>query len=160
MKCLFQFWMCCACTLSIINTICACLALPPILTPLTLVYLMCVVVPLISTTLVNNEADPEIMNRATAKKHSMFDSKMIAYVMFSYGFKFIPTIFTMVFTFCLVMSHPVDVLDLDIDSSNLDTARCFILFGIILHFSTYTFICSADKLLAIRLPFPVPLAVF
>lgn len=91
-----QFWVCCSCMLALINTICACLALPPILTPFTSVYLMCIVVPLISTTLVNNEADPEIMNRATGKKHSKFDSKVIAYVMISYGFKFIPSIIFMV----------------------------------------------------------------
>lgn len=91
-----QFWVCCACTLSIMNTICACLALPPILTPFTLVYLMCVLVPLIATTLVKNEADPEIMNRATAKKHSQFDTKVFAYVLFSYGCKFVPTIIIMV----------------------------------------------------------------
>lgn len=78
------------------NTICALLALPPILTPFTSVYLMCVVVPLISTTLVNNLADPEIMNRATGKKHPILDSKVIPYVMCSYGLKFIPTIIIMV----------------------------------------------------------------
>lgn len=91
-----QFWVCCGCMLAISNTICACLALPPILTPFTSVYMMCVVVPLISTTLVNNEADPEVMNRATGKKHTKFNSKVIAYVMCSYGFKFIPTMMVMV----------------------------------------------------------------
>lgn len=82
--------------LAVSNTICAFLALPPILTPFTLVYVMCVVVPIISTTLVNNEADPDIMNRATGKKHSKFNSKVIVYVMCSYGLKFIPTIVVMV----------------------------------------------------------------
>lgn len=82
--------------LALINTFCACLALPPILTPFTSVYIMCVVVPLISTTLVYNEYEPEIMNRATGKKHTKFNSKVIAYVMCSYGFKFIPTIVIMV----------------------------------------------------------------
>lgn len=81
------------------NTMCAMLALPPILTPFTSVYLMCIVVPLISTTLVNNVAAPEIMNRATGKKHSKFDTKVIPYVMCSYGFKFLPTIVTMVCLF-------------------------------------------------------------
>ncbi|XP_055296845.1 transmembrane protein 94 isoform X2 [Sitodiplosis mosellana] len=135
-----QFWVCCACMLALINTICACLALPPILTPFTLVYIMCVVVPLISTTLVYNEYDPEIMNRATGKKHSNFNSKVIAYVICSYGFKFIPTIVIMVLAYCMLMSHPaVEVLDVfDIEKENfyknLDTSRCFIFYSIILHF--------------------------
>lgn len=94
--CMLQFWVCCGCTLALMNTICACLALPPILTPFTSVYLMCVIVPLISTTLVNNVADPEIMNRATGKKHSEFDSNVIVHAMCSYGLKFIPTIIIMV----------------------------------------------------------------
>lgn len=72
------------------------MALPPIITPFTSVYLMCVIVPLISTTLVNNEADPDIMNRATGKKHPKLNSKVIAYVSCSYGFKFLPSIIVMV----------------------------------------------------------------
>lgn len=94
-----KFWVCCGCTLAIINTICACLALPPILTPFTSVYLMCIIVPILATTLVKIEADPEIMNRATAKKHSSFDSKVFAYVTCSYGCKFLPTIIVMVRVF-------------------------------------------------------------
>lgn len=108
-----QFWVCCACTLSIINTICACLALPPILTPFTLVYLMCVLVPLIATTLVRNESDPEIMSRATAKKHNTFDSKVFAYVICSYGCKFVPTIVIMVkwiVCFSLLIICSIDII--------------------------------------------------
>lgn len=133
-----QFWVCCECVLALINAICACFALPPIITPITSIYLMCVVVPLISTTLVNNEYDPDIMNRATGKKHAKFDSKAIAYVMCSYGFKFIPTIIVMLSVHCMLMSHPVDALHSDMEYfyQNLDTSRCIISFSIILHFGS------------------------
>lgn len=87
-----QFWACCGCTLAIINTVCACLALPPVLTPFSVVYMMGVVVPLLSTTLIRIEADADIMNRATAKKHNSFDSKVFVYAMGAYGCKFLPTI--------------------------------------------------------------------
>lgn len=87
-----QFWACCGCTLAIVNTACACLALPPVLTPFSVVYLMGVIVPLLSTTLVRTETDSEIMNRATAKKHNTFDSKVFVYAMGAYGCKFLPTI--------------------------------------------------------------------
>lgn len=87
--------------LAIMNMICAFLAFPPILTPFTIVYLMSVVVPVISMTLVNDEYDVEIMNRATSKKHTKFNSNVIAYVICSYGFKFIPTIIVMVRKFQL-----------------------------------------------------------
>ncbi|XP_031627987.1 transmembrane protein 94 isoform X2 [Contarinia nasturtii] len=132
-----QFWVCCGCMLAIINTICACLALPPILTPFSSIYLICVIVPLISTTLINNKYDADIMNRATSKKHTKFDSKVIAYVLCSYGFKFIPTIIIMVLAYCMLMSHPVDALNLDKENfykEIQDTSRCFIFYSIILHF--------------------------
>lgn len=151
-----QFWACCGCTLAVINTVCACLALPPVLTPFGVVYLMGVVVPVLSTTLVRVETDSEIMNRATAKKHNSFDSKVFVYAMGAYGCKFLPTIIitvsamprTLLFTiliesfalqilsYCTIMSHPVSILHTEINEfyQNLDTSRCFVLYAIVLHF--------------------------
>lgn len=100
-----QFWACCGCTLAIINTVCACLALPPVLTPFSVIYLMGVIVPLLSTTLVRVETDSEIMNRATAKKHNSFDSKVFVYAMGAYGCKFLPTIIITVSHRKNVVSH-------------------------------------------------------
>lgn len=38
----------------------------------------------------------------------------------------------------MLMSHPLDVLDLDKDKfyRNLDTSRCFILYSVVIHFGT------------------------
>lgn len=157
-----QFWACCGCTLAIINTVCACLALPPLLTPFSVVYLMCVIVPLLSMTLIRTETDPEIMNRATAKKHNAFDSKAFVYAMGAYGCKFLPTIIItassfgrqlihtisnnnhhpfvlQILSFCTIMSHPVSILRTEINEfyQNLDTSRCFVLYAIVLHFGKY-----------------------
>lgn len=153
-----QFWACCGCTLAIINTVCACLALPPVLTPFTVIYLMGVIVPLLSTTLIRVEPDAEIMNRATAKKHNSFDSKVFVYAMGAYGCKFLPTIIitvspiqssrsfarhfsnrflvSQILSYCTIMSHPVSILRTEINEfyENLDTSRCFVLYAIVLHF--------------------------
>lgn len=139
-----QFWACCGCTLAIINTVCACLALPPVLTPFSVVYLMGVIVPLLSTTLVRIETEADIMNRATAKKHNSFDSKAFVYAMGAYGCKFLPTIIITVsneqscadvrikicnqdtnnrflplslqiLSYCTIMSHPVSILSTEIN---------------------------------------------
>lgn len=156
-----QFWACCGCTLAIINTVCACLALPPVLTPFTVIYLMGVIVPLLSTTLVRVETDSEIMNRATAKKHNSFDSKVFVYAMGAYGCKFLPTIIITVsptqspicsalycsnqfyvlqiLSYCTIMSHPVSILSTEINGfyQNLDTSHTFVLYAIVLHFGRW-----------------------
>lgn len=78
------------------NTLCACLSLPPIITPLGVLYLMGIAVPMLATTLVRTDPGQQVMNRATAKKHTKFDSTVFGFVLFCYGCKFIPTTLIMV----------------------------------------------------------------
>lgn len=91
-----QFWACCGSSLAIMNTLCACISLPPILTPFSLLYLMTLAIPILSVTLVRISPDQQIMNRATGKKQTKFDSKVFLYVLCCYGCKFLPTILIMV----------------------------------------------------------------
>lgn len=93
-----QFWACCGSSLAIMNTLCACISLPPILTPFSLIYLMSVAIPVLSVTLVRISPDQQIMDRATGKKQTKFDSKVFFYVLCCYGCKFLPTILIMVMT--------------------------------------------------------------
>lgn len=131
-----QFWACCGCSLALMNTTCACLALPPILTPFSLLYLMCIAVPILSTTLVRIEPDSDIMNRATAKKHSAFESRVFVFVICCYGFKFLPTVLITVLSYCFIMSHPILALESDPAEfyNDLDAARVFALFVVVCHF--------------------------
>lgn len=96
-----QFWACCGSSLAIMNTLCACISLPPILTPFSLIYLMTVAIPILSVTLVRINPDQQIMNRATGKKQTKFDSKVFFYVLCCYGCKFVPTILIMVWPVCV-----------------------------------------------------------
>lgn len=91
-----QFWACCAGSISLLNMFCACLSLPPLLTPLLAIYLMCVPVPLIGISLAHIDLDPKIMNRATSKKQTEYDSRAFAFVMWCYGCKFLVPIISMV----------------------------------------------------------------
>ncbi|XP_055841697.1 transmembrane protein 94 isoform X1 [Episyrphus balteatus] len=131
-----QYWACCAGTLSVINILSACLSLPPILTPLSLIYLMCLPVPMISVSLAHIDADSKTMNRATAKKQTEYDSKVFGFVLWCYGCKFITPVLIIVLGFCTFMAHPVEIVDIDEDKLHihLEVARIFSLLGIILHF--------------------------
>lgn len=91
-----QFWACCGCSLAVINMLNACISLPPIFTPITLLYLMCIAVPLLSLALIRIELDLNIMNRATGKKQTKFDSRVFGFVIWCYGCKFLTPILVVV----------------------------------------------------------------
>lgn len=91
-----QFWACCAGSLSLINMLSACLSLRPILTPLMVIYLMSIPVPLISLALAHIDLDPKIMNRATGKKQTEYDSRVFGFVLWCYGCKFLAPVLVVV----------------------------------------------------------------
>ncbi|XP_055684871.1 transmembrane protein 94 isoform X2 [Lutzomyia longipalpis] len=130
-----QFLMCCLCSLAVVNTLSAFVGLHPIFPPLTLIYLMVVVIPLISLTLTRVPNDQDTMQRATWRKSKM-DKNLCLFVFWCYCCKFIPSIVvTFAFT-CVFLGHPVALLAHHGDSSNddLKLVRYFTLYGIIIHF--------------------------
>ncbi|XP_032591882.1 transmembrane protein 94 [Drosophila grimshawi] len=147
-----QFWACCAGSISILNVLCACLSLPPLLTPLLGIYLMCVPVPLIAISLAHIDLDPKIMNRATSKKQTEYDSRAFAFVMWCYGCKFLVPVVAVLVAYWMCMtqslsSHVDKVnssaeLELDVEDSDSDAdfyqclhiARSCALFAVLLHF--------------------------
>ncbi|XP_022228768.2 transmembrane protein 94 isoform X3 [Drosophila obscura] len=150
-----QYWACCAGTISIMNVLCACLSLPPILTPLLSIYLMSVPVPLIAISLAHIDVDPKIMNRATSKKQTDYDTRAFAFVMWCYGCKFLVPIISLLVTYwmCLAQSSVSpqltaeeqlqvgdddDIADVDNDANFyqfLYLARSCALLAILLHFA-------------------------
>uniref|UniRef100_A0A182JHX8 Cation-transporting P-type ATPase C-terminal domain-containing protein n=1 Tax=Anopheles atroparvus TaxID=41427 RepID=A0A182JHX8_ANOAO len=104
-----QFWACCGASLAIMNTVTACLSLPPMIVPLHALYLMCVVVPLVALTLLRVEPDPALMKRATGKKQKTLSSRLILFVIWCYGFKFAFAIAVLVLAYCTFLSHPIEL---------------------------------------------------
>uniref|UniRef100_A0A6P4FP96 Transmembrane protein 94 isoform X1 n=1 Tax=Drosophila rhopaloa TaxID=1041015 RepID=A0A6P4FP96_DRORH len=166
-----QYWACCAGSISILNVLCACLSLPPLLTPLLVIYLMCVPVPLIAISLAHIDVDPKIMNRATSKKQTDYDSRAFAFVMWCYGCKFIVLVVSMLVSYWMFLSesrlNPAaevsEELSLDVEDDDDDDedfyqflyfARSSALLGIILHFVfiSFTFV-HRDHALWQRNPF-------
>ncbi|XP_075158243.1 transmembrane protein 94-like protein l(2)k05819 isoform X2 [Haematobia irritans] len=133
-----QFWACCAGSLSLINILSACLSLRPILTPLMVIYLMSIPVPLISLALAHIDLDPKIMNRATGKKQTEYDSRVFGFVLWCYGCKFLAPVLIMILSYCAFMDHPFKIMDVEEDDKhiNLEIARIFAMLGILLHFAT------------------------
>ncbi|KFB34903.1 AGAP000576-PA-like protein [Anopheles sinensis] len=104
-----QFWACCGASLAIMNTVTACLSLPPMIVPLHALYLMCVVVPLVALTLLRVEPDPALMKRATGKKQKTLSSRLVLFVLWCYGFKFALAIAVLVLAYCTFLSHPIEL---------------------------------------------------
>lgn len=139
-----QFWACCACSLAAMNTVCAALLLPPLLTPLSLLYVMCIVVPLLATTLVRSDSNQRVMNRATGKKQTTFDSPVFFFVLWCYGCKFVPTTLITVLSYYTFISSPIESLSISsIDDGwkeDLLCARAYIQLAVVLHFSKLFYI--------------------
>ncbi|XP_068140127.1 LOW QUALITY PROTEIN: endoplasmic reticulum magnesium-transporting P-type ATPase [Drosophila tropicalis] len=153
-----QYWACCAGSISILNVLCACLSLPPLITPLLAIYLMCIPVPLIAISLAHIDVDPKIMNRATSKKQTDYDSHAFAFVMWCYGCKFLTPVIAMLIAYwlCLAqtsimdskayaMENPEsDEITVDDDDNNNATDA---------EFYEYLYIARSTALLAILLHF-------
>ncbi|XP_055633358.1 transmembrane protein 94 isoform X2 [Toxorhynchites rutilus septentrionalis] len=138
-----QFWACCGVTLAVMNTITAIISLPPMVIPHHALYLMCFAVPLISLTLLRIEPDAGIMKRATGKKQTCLDSRLIIFVLWCYGIKFSLIVLFLVISYCSFLSHPIEIFSGDEDddatenfTNDLAVARSFVLLGIVIHFVT------------------------
>ncbi|XP_058443987.1 transmembrane protein 94 isoform X3 [Malaya genurostris] len=137
-----QFWTCCGVSLAVMNTITAILSLPPMIVPHHALYVMCFAVPLISLSLLRINVDPGIMKRATGKKQTTLDSRLIIFVIWCYGIKFSIVVLFLVISYCSFLSHPIEIFSDDEDdvpenfNKDLSVARSFILLGTILHFIT------------------------
>uniref|UniRef100_A0A1Q3FCQ9 Putative conserved plasma membrane protein n=1 Tax=Culex tarsalis TaxID=7177 RepID=A0A1Q3FCQ9_CULTA len=137
-----QFWVCCGVSLAVMNTITAILSLPPMVVPHHVLYLQCFAVPLLSLSLLRIEPDPAIMKRATGKKQTSIDSRLVVFVLWCYGIKFTLVVLFLVISYCSFLSHPIEIFsddELDVPENfhqDLSVARSFILLGIVLHFVT------------------------
>lgn len=78
------------------------------------------------------------MAKATGKKSTKIGSRLIMYVVWCYGMKFLPLIVFMIFSYSAFMVHPVYTRTLDEDfKDNLKLAQAVSLFAIVLHFGKW-----------------------
>lgn len=95
MKCLWncvQFWVCGVFTISVLQVIAAIVMLPPIFTTGQILWLSCVVVPLLALSLVHIPANTQVMQRPGSKSQLNVNSEVAVFVLWCYGCKFVPTL--------------------------------------------------------------------
>ncbi|CAH1388876.1 unnamed protein product [Nezara viridula] len=95
MMCLWnclQFWICCMFTLTMVQMITIMVMLPPLFSAGQTLWLSCVVLPLLSISLVNSPTNTQVMLRPVPKKQSTINSKVVIFVAWCYGTKFVLTI--------------------------------------------------------------------
>ncbi|XP_063995307.1 transmembrane protein 94 isoform X2 [Diachasmimorpha longicaudata] len=99
MKCLWncvQFWLCCVVTLSLVQALSDFLMLPPLLSVGQTLWLICLIIPLLSVSMIATPTDPTIMQRATGKNQCAVTGEVALFVLWCYGCKFLPTIVTII----------------------------------------------------------------
>ncbi|XP_021935663.1 transmembrane protein 94 isoform X3 [Zootermopsis nevadensis] len=101
---ILEFWVCCGVTVSAVQVLGIFLMLPPVLTTGSVLWLVCLVVPLLSLSLVANSTDPQVMQRATGKNQCVVNSQVSMFVLWCYGSKFLPTVFIVLLFYAVTLS--------------------------------------------------------
>lgn len=84
------------------------------------------------------------MSKATVKKSTKVGTRLIIFVVWCYGLKFLPLILFVIFSFSAFMAHPllpIKTAEEDYED-NLKLARIVSLFAIVLHFGKWR--CDED----------------
>ncbi|PSN29814.1 hypothetical protein C0J52_24796, partial [Blattella germanica] len=87
-----QFWVCCGVTVSTVQVLGVFVMLPPVLTSGAVLWLTCLVIPLLSLSLVGNSSDPQVMQRATGKNQCVVNTQ------------FLPTILIVLLFYAITLS--------------------------------------------------------
>lgn len=71
-----QFWLCCLVTLSFMQMLSAFLLLPPLFSIDQVLWLSCLIIPILSTSMIATPIDPTIMQRATGKNQCVVNGEV------------------------------------------------------------------------------------
>lgn len=96
-----QFWLCCLVTLSFMQMLSAFLLLPPLFSIDQVLWLSCLIIPILSTSMIATPIDPTIMQRATGKNQCVVNGEVTLFVLWCYGSKFLPTVITVILSQCI-----------------------------------------------------------
>ncbi|XP_071444767.1 transmembrane protein 94 isoform X3 [Hetaerina americana] len=108
MQCIWnvvQFWISCLVSLSLVQFLGVLLMLPPVFSTGQVLWLICVVIPLLATSLIGTPTDPKVMHRATGKGQSHVTLEVALLVLWYYGAKFIPSVFVVILLSGITLSH-------------------------------------------------------
>ncbi|KAJ1527966.1 hypothetical protein ONE63_007896 [Megalurothrips usitatus] len=100
-----QFWVCCGVSLSTLQTLGVLLMLPPLFTTGQIMWFVCVVIPVLSLSLVGSPTDSQVMQRPTSNKQgAVISSRRVAiFVVWCYGAKFLPTVVVVLLLYAVTL---------------------------------------------------------
>ncbi|XP_045610382.1 transmembrane protein 94 isoform X1 [Procambarus clarkii] len=87
-----QFWACCCLSLTFLQLLAATAALPPLLSSGDVVWIVSVIIPVISVSLVAAPTNRAVMNQATGKNVVVLNKQIFRYVVLYYICKFVPSV--------------------------------------------------------------------
>ncbi|CAH0563701.1 unnamed protein product [Brassicogethes aeneus] len=154
-----QFWLCCCFVLSFLELVAALCMLPPVLSIGQTLWLCCIVIPVISISLMVKEVDPDVMKQPQGKIQNVSGWNVGIFILWCYGTKFIPTVLMVLVSYVGILSsqcaelcsiknctcaffyiptfypdESANVVGWPPDSANLYTARLVTVFIVLLHF--------------------------
>ncbi|KAJ8953919.1 hypothetical protein NQ318_019159 [Aromia moschata] len=154
-----QFWLCCCICLSLMQVLAAVFMLPGLLTTGQVLWFSCVVIPLISISLMVRPVDTEVMKKPQGKIQAVINWDSSIFIIWCYGTKFLPTMIVVLVSYigiltshcdrtcavssnctCAFFYNPVILADSvsmggwDENEWTLLTARLILSFIILLHF--------------------------
>uniref|UniRef100_A0A8D8RZI7 Transmembrane protein 94 n=1 Tax=Cacopsylla melanoneura TaxID=428564 RepID=A0A8D8RZI7_9HEMI len=102
-----QYWLCSVTFLSLLQFCSFLFFFPPILSLDGVVFLILIIVPVLSTSLVGTGfVDSKILRQATSRNHNNFNIETTFYILWCYGFKFLPSLISCIlFHFTLLSSN-------------------------------------------------------
>ncbi|XP_046406252.1 transmembrane protein 94 isoform X2 [Ischnura elegans] len=100
-----QFWMSCVVSLSLVQFLGVLLMLPPVFSTGQVLWLICVIIPILAMSLIGTPTDPKVMHRATGKGQSHVTMEVALLVLWCYGAKFLPSVFIVILLSGITLSH-------------------------------------------------------
>jgi hypothetical protein len=98
-----QFLLCCSLSLSLVQLLGSLMLLPPLLTSGQVLFLVFLILPVMSFTLMSSPPDPHVMTVATGKNLNLTRESVI-YFLLCYLIKFTPSMLIIVFVFLWILT--------------------------------------------------------
>ncbi|XP_049853191.1 transmembrane protein 94 isoform X3 [Schistocerca gregaria] len=114
-----QFWMCCVASISVVQVLAIIFMLPPIFSTGHIMWLVCIIVPLLSLSLVGKPTDPQVMHRATGKNECVFNTQVAIFILWCYGAKFALSCVAVLLVYVTVLKSECDVVTALSGESNM-----------------------------------------
>ncbi|KAJ8977098.1 hypothetical protein NQ317_003652 [Molorchus minor] len=147
-----QFWLCCCVCLSLMQVLAVIFMLPGLLTTGQVLWFVCIVIPLLSVSLMVRPVDPDVMKKPQGKIQVVINWDSAIFIIWSarnevspnycsgFGISLLPYLICINNCTCAFFYNPVNLTETvpegrwDEDDWTLSTARLILSFVILLHF--------------------------